>query len=200
LQIVLRDNSNAQDDGVGVAQLLLEHNAEVYARDKYHISSSDLACCFGKEKIGQVLLGDGPKLKLENNWDQTAFRLWIEGEYYFQEHSLRVSHIFPRVWRGWECTRQIRLNPLTFRIIHGRPEMARALLNHGVKSNAKNHRGETALHVVSRGRYDPESQDGVCIAQLLLERGVDVNAQDKDHDPVTSCILQWKARDGMRAP
>ncbi len=70
----------------------------------------------------------------------------------------------------------------------------------GVKSNAKNHRGETALHVVSRGRYDPESQDGVCIAQLLLERGVDVNAQDKDHDPVTSCILQWKARDGMRAP
>ncbi len=52
------------------------------------------------------------------------------------------------------------------------------LLNHGVKSGTKNHRGETALHVVSR--YD--SQNGVRVAKLLLERGVDVNAQDKDHN------------------
>ncbi len=58
--------------------------------------------------------------------------------------------------------------------------MARMLLNHGVKSGTKNHRGETALHVVSRGRYD--SQNGVRVAKLLLERGVDVNAQDKDHN------------------
>ena len=54
------------------------------------------------------------------------------------------------------------------------------LLNRGVKSNAKNHRGETALHVMSRGKYD--LQDGVRVAQLLLERGVDVNTQDKDHN------------------
>ncbi len=58
--------------------------------------------------------------------------------------------------------------------------MARTLLNHGVKSGTKNYRGETALHVVSRGKYD--SQDGIRVAQLLLERGVDVNAQDKDHN------------------
>ena len=63
---------------------------------------------------------------------------------------------------------------------HGRLETARMLLNCGVKSNAKNHRGETALHVMSRGRYD--LQDGVRVARLLLERGVDVNTQDKDHN------------------
>jgi ankyrin repeat protein len=58
--------------------------------------------------------------------------------------------------------------------------MARILLNRGVKSNAKNHRGETALHMVSRGKHD--SQDEVRITQLLLESGVDVDAQDSADD------------------
>jgi hypothetical protein len=45
-----------KEDGVGVALLLLEHSAQVYARDKYHISTSDLARCIWKEKIGQTLV------------------------------------------------------------------------------------------------------------------------------------------------
>jgi ankyrin repeat protein len=63
---------------------------------------------------------------------------------------------------------------------HGRLEMVRMLLDHSVKSNSKNHRGETALHVVSRGRHD--SQDGVRVARLLLDRGVDVNLQNEDRN------------------
>ena len=61
----------------------------------------------------------------------------------------------------------------------GSPEMVGTLLNHGVKVNAKNHWGETVLHVVSRGRHD--SKDGIRVAQLLLERGVDVNTPRQDH-------------------
>jgi ankyrin repeat protein len=117
LQILLKGNHNAHEDGIGVARLLLEHGAEAYARDKYHMSTSDLACCFGREKIWRVLLGDGETFKPENNRDQNVFRLWIEGEYCSQEHSLGVSHIFPRVRRGWECARQVRHNPAGFRII-----------------------------------------------------------------------------------
>jgi ankyrin repeat protein len=74
---------------------------------------------------------------------------------------------------------------------HGRLEMVRMLLNQGIKSNVKNHRGETALHVVSRGIYD--SKDGVRVARLLLERGVDVNAEDEDHDsPLRSACYSGK--------
>jgi ankyrin repeat protein len=58
--------------------------------------------------------------------------------------------------------------------------MAQALLSQGVKLDATNHQGETALNVVSRGRHD--LQDGVCVTQLLLERGVDVNAEDNGHN------------------
>jgi hypothetical protein len=99
-------NGNAQGDGVDVARLLLAHGAEAYAQDKYPISTSDLACCFGKEKIGQVLLGNGDIFEPESSWDET-FRLWMEGKYYSQEHTLQVSHIVPRVRRGWQRTRHV---------------------------------------------------------------------------------------------
>ena len=96
LQIVTRGNGDAQDDGVGIARILLVHGAEAYARDKYHISTSDLAC-FGKKMIGQVLLGNGDMYNPEDTWD-SAFQLWIEGEYHSQSHTLQVLHIIPRVW------------------------------------------------------------------------------------------------------
>jgi ankyrin repeat protein len=65
---------------------------------------------------------------------------------------------------------------------HGRPEMVLTLLENGVKSNAKNHRGETALHVVSRARDD--SQGSARVGQPSLERGVDASesTQDMDYD------------------
>jgi protein phosphatase 1 regulatory subunit 16A len=43
----------------------------------------------------------------------------------------------------------------------------------------KNNQGSTPLHLISQGKYSSQ-EDGVGIARLLLERGVDVNAQEKD--------------------
>ena len=83
-----------QEDGVGVALALLEHCAQVYARDKYNMSTSDLGRCILKEKIVQTLVGSGGRIKSEDNRDHSAFRLWIEGEYCAHENGLRVSHKF----------------------------------------------------------------------------------------------------------
>jgi hypothetical protein len=55
------------------------------------------------------------------------------------------------------------------------------LLEHDARADVKNDRGETPLHVVSRGKYD-SGEHGVGIARLLLRRGLDVHAQDIDHD------------------
>ena len=59
----------------------------------------------------------------------------------------------------------------------GRFELARVLLKHGARTNAENIRGETPLHLVSRGQND--SQEGVGVVQLLLGHGANINAQDK---------------------
>ncbi|KAN0142107.1 Ankyrin repeat-containing domain protein [Lactarius tabidus] len=69
--------------------------------------------------------------------------------------------------------------PLHVAAFNGWLELARSLLNHGANLNVENDRDETPLHLVSRGEYYFE-ENGVRIAFLLLERGVDVHAQDKE--------------------
>ena len=81
LQLALRGSHDSQENGVGVALLLLEHSAQVYAQDKYNMSTSDLAPCILKEKITQSRVGSGGGIKSEDSQDQSALRLWIEGEY-----------------------------------------------------------------------------------------------------------------------
>jgi ankyrin repeat protein len=103
LQIAIAGNGLVKGDGVGVARLLVAHGAEAYAQAKYHVSTSDLTCYCGKEKIGQVLLGNGDPHKPESSWDE-AFRLWMEGKSYSREHLVQVSYIVTRVWGGSERT------------------------------------------------------------------------------------------------
>ena len=99
LQMVLRSNDKVQEDGVGVARLLLERGAEAYGRDKYHMSTSDLACCFVREQVWEALFGERENFKPENNQDQIAFWLWIKSEYYSQDHSLGVKQFLSA--RNW---------------------------------------------------------------------------------------------------
>ena len=54
------------------------------------------------------------------------------------------------------------------------------LLDRGAKPNAENDEGKTPLHLVSQGDYDTQER-GVGITRLLLQRGIDVHAKDKDH-------------------
>ncbi len=66
------------------------------------------------------------------------------------------------------------------------------LLDHGANVNAENERGETSLHLVSRSNYDSQ-KDGVRIARLLLEQGVDVNGRKgKKWTPLHSAALKGK--------
>jgi ankyrin repeat protein len=61
---------------------------------------------------------------------------------------------------------------------YGKFEMAQVLLDNHVNVNVKSHLAETALHAVSRGKDN--SQEGVRVARLLLERGGDVDAENDD--------------------
>ncbi|KAH9177266.1 ankyrin repeat-containing domain protein [Lactarius sanguifluus] len=60
-----------------------------------------------------------------------------------------------------------------------RSHRSQVLLKCGANPNAKNKWGETPLHLLSPGKYYPQ-EHGVDIARLLLERGADANAPDKD--------------------
>ena len=104
LQLVFSErghHSQSEEDGECVGFLLLEHGAKVYARDNYNISPSDLARCFRKEKIGQTLVGTVGRTKSEDNRNQSAFRLWIEGENLRPSNIVSECHTYyPRLWHG----------------------------------------------------------------------------------------------------
>jgi hypothetical protein len=66
--------------------------------------------------------------------------------------------------------------------------------NHGLKLNAKNHWGETVLHVVSRGKTGLTRWSSCCTATPGARRGCEHTTQGP-LDAVTCCILLWERRD-----
>ena len=189
--IICADFSGMQEHGLAIALLLLEHGAQVYARDKYHISTSDLACSICKENSWQMLVGSRGNFNPENDLDMTAFRVWIYGEYYSKKVVSGCHTFF--VECGADRSIQDKYDSILLHSAsyHGRLEMVRMLLDHSVKSSAKNLWGETALLAMSGSKHD--SEDSVRLARLLLERGVDVNMQDNVHNsPLHSASYSGK--------
>jgi ankyrin repeat protein len=92
LQEVLRDDRPSIEDGADVAGILLERGADAYARDKYHVTSSDLAVCFGKDKTLPSLFGNNAAFSLANDRDKTAFHKWLKGGSYCSQGGIGVTH------------------------------------------------------------------------------------------------------------
>ena len=75
-----------------------------------------------------------------------------------------------------------QLTPLHLASLYGWVEMVRVLLNCCTTVNSEDNLGRTPLHMVSLARDKCFAQEnGVYIAQLLLEHGAEVNAQDNNH-------------------
>ncbi|KAN0124613.1 Ankyrin repeat-containing domain protein [Lactarius tabidus] len=59
-------------------------------------------------------------------------------------------------------------------------EIVRVLLDCGANVNAKNAFGLTPLHMMSHGSAQFNDKKGFCVAQLLLEHGAEINAEDNN--------------------
>ena len=78
-------------------------------------------------------------------------------------------------------------------------DIVRGLLEHGADPNVGNCEDKTLLHLLlGLQDFDPDfgyhSDDHIfVVAQLLLEHGADVNAQDKSHETPLLLALRRKA-------
>ncbi|KAH9056837.1 ankyrin [Lactarius vividus] len=177
-ETLLHEVSRIKGDfkGVDVARLLLQHGVDVHAQDKDHNTALHSAALNGKFRLVQVLLDHAANPTTENDQGETPLHLLSRGKYdrgvviiqLLLEHGVDVNGRKRNMW-----------TPLHLAAVKGRFKIARVLLDHGANPTAADEQGETPLHVVSQGKHDSQ-EDGVRIAQLLLARGADVNALDKD--------------------
>ena len=181
LHMVSRSEYNSQEHSLGIAWLLLEHRADVNGRTsarKYKFTPLHSAAFNGRLDIAQVLLDHGADANLEAEGGETALHTLSRGEYDSQEQGAGIARLL--LERGVDVNARKRSS---FTSLHeaafgGKVEVVRVLLDHGANVKLETDGGETALHIVSLGMYDPEER-GVDVARLLLEHCVDVHAQNK---------------------
>ena len=181
LHVVSQGKCHSQEHGVGIARLLLERGADVNARTKNLFTPLHSAAFEGRLEIAQLLLDHGANVKAENDARGTALHVVSRGAYNSQELENRVgiSRLLLEHGVDVHAHDEYHNTALSMATFYGNLEITRLLLDHGANPNVENDQGSTRLHVVSQGTYNSQKH-GVGIAQLLLERGADVNAQMKN--------------------
>ncbi|KAN0131543.1 Ankyrin repeat-containing domain protein [Lactarius tabidus] len=189
----------SDDDRVDAVQFLLKYGADINAIGEQGFTSLCLATYRGCLKVATMLLEHKAEIDRPNIVGRTPLHLVstrmdpdLPGE---GERSILARLL---VEHGADVDAQDEHNrtPLHFASYYGRSEIAQLLLDHGASHQAESIQGRTPLHEVSQGKCPKPCPGQLChhytgpvfnlqralnVALLLLERGADVNAQDKDH-------------------
>ena len=189
----------SDDDRIHATKFLLKRGADVNAMGKHNWTPLCLATFRGCLEVTQMLLEHGAEVDRPNIKGQTPLHLVstimdpdLPGE---GERSI-LARLLVDNGADVDAQDEHERTPLHFASFYARPEIARLLLDHGANPQAENIQGRSPLHEVSQGNCRIPCHGQLCwpfrnrvfhlqaslnVALLLLERGADVNAPDKDH-------------------
>lgn len=166
----------SQDDGISIARLLLERGASANACNIDHFGPLHTASYFGMLEIVRLLLDHGANADAKNRQGKNSLDLVSRGKYGSEEDGVRIAQLLLERGADVNAPDKDHWTPLHSASYFGRPEILRVFLDHGATANVENDDGETPLNLVSRGEY-PSQAYGARMAQLLLDRGADVNGR-----------------------
>ena len=179
LHQVFKSNSHSEDP-FSVAQLLVEHDADVDIRDNDHVTPLHLASRNRDLESVRVLLDHGANVSAKNNRGQTPLHQVL---LFKRDPKDRFGVAQLLVERGADVNAQDADDetPLHLASEYYFPELelVRMLLKHGADVHAKNSQGQTPFHrrLESKHFY----REFFDVAQLLVEHGADVNTRDREH-------------------
>jgi ankyrin repeat protein len=184
----VNDNGNV----LHLARLLLKHEADVNRRDKDHQTPLHLAVGRDRFKLAGVLLEHGADANAEDkngktpvninsevNFGRTLLHAVAKGKYGYGQDVIRIVQLLLERGADAHAKDKDDATPLHIASYARRFEIARVLLDGGAVSDSVGNQGRTPLHLVAGCGYLHSKEDGIRIAQLLLERGADVNALDE---------------------
>ncbi len=141
-----------------------------------------------------MLLDHGAEAGAQNVDGQTPLHQVSQSSHFSEDDNSRVVQLLLQRGVDINVRDKNQATPLHFASYYGHPEVVEVLLDHGAWANAEDIRGQTPLHQVVLSNHDYHSfwmgpwhlkdHTGrvVRLVQQLLERGADVNAQNKDHE------------------
>jgi ankyrin repeat protein len=179
--LLFEDIYRDDEDIPHVVRLSLEHGADVNTRVTNEWTMLHAAAYWGRLETARVLLGYGANIGAETDHGETPLHIVSRGEYGSPEDGVGIARLLLNHGVDVHARDKDYDTALHWAAFKGRPEIAGLLLDHGASTNMENEWGETPLHLVSRCKYDTQ-KDIVNVVRLLLKRGVDVHAQDKNHD------------------
>ncbi|KAH8983530.1 ankyrin repeat-containing domain protein, partial [Lactarius akahatsu] len=163
-------------DRFGAAQLLVERGAIVNARNKYQETPFDLASFSLKPKLVRILPDRGADFHAMGVWERIPIGRLFESKDYHQDCFDVVQLLLDR---GADAN--IRIGGDTLLHMASRSmnlKLVQVLLDHGANVDARDNWGGTQFRRVLRNK-DYNDEDNFGIAQVLTERGADVNKGGK---------------------
>ena len=168
--------SAAEKGHTEIVKLLLDHDAEVDAGDKYGRSALMRATWYGHDAVVAILLDRGTDVNASDTWGHTPLMMAAKGGHISTARTLLDQGAYLNEKDNWGIT------PLMYAVTNNRTEAARFLLKMGADVNAESKAQQTALiATVVHGTGKIE------ILELLVEAGADPNIMGNDG----KTALEW---------
>ncbi len=179
-----------------IAQLLLEHGADVNAKDKNHATPFLLAISrswlLELPEIVWFLLLHGADDKVENNEGKTPLHA-LSGWEYSTPYHLSLAQVLLEQGADVNAKDKNNATPFLLAARTGNGNIAQLLLQHGADDKVEDNEGKTPLHMIFlKARSYFKASRVISFAQLLLERGADVNAKDKNDATPLLLAIRWR--------
>jgi ankyrin repeat protein len=182
LHRVLESRQYSHKENFSVAQLLVDRGVDVNARDKNKETALHFASQLSDPKLVQMLLIQGANVNSEDNKGRTPLHRLSESWNGSDEERLDTARLLVVHGANVNAQDESEATPLHLASAFRKLILVRFFLDNGVNANVEDKLGQKPLHqVAGSDSYRDDDASHFDIAQLLMERGADVKAQDKSH-------------------
>ena len=172
-----------------IAELLLEHGADVDVQDRENTTPLHLASYLGSVEFSQLLLDHGASPNAQRKSGRTPLHLVAEGKEY---GDARITDLLLEHGADVNARDTKNMTPLHLASYCGNTEITQMLLDHDAITKLDDNRRRTPMHPVAECLRS-SGYDDIDVAQLLQEHGTDVNSQDKRNTtPLHLASSCWK--------